>query len=147
MQKVNVYVHIWNELRSNDRFGLKGSLVDSLCFLRYYPHYYFVTILYFPRRVQGVFYSAQWRRLPRNVVAVRRQFVPHRSLDLASIASRSIHSPRLLTQIRLGFNLNPKLSTEKFARLQIFHYLCTRFLRWREYVPRKAFRKGSFWVG
>jgi hypothetical protein len=21
MQKVNVYVHIWNELRSNDRFG------------------------------------------------------------------------------------------------------------------------------
>ena len=95
MQKVNVYVHIWNELRSNDRFGLKGSLVDSLCFLRYYPHYYFVTILYFPRRVQGVFYSAQWRRLPRNVVAVRRQFIPHRSLDLASIASRSTHSPRL----------------------------------------------------
>ena len=27
MQKVNVYVHIWNELRSNDRFGINATLL------------------------------------------------------------------------------------------------------------------------
>ena len=27
MQKVNVYVHIWNELRSNDRFGINAILL------------------------------------------------------------------------------------------------------------------------
>lgn len=27
MQKVNVDVHIWNELRSNDRFGFKPKSV------------------------------------------------------------------------------------------------------------------------
>ena len=50
MQKVNVDVHIWNELRSNDRFGFKLSscirillsfLLSLPCFIQYYyAHYY-----------------------------------------------------------------------------------------------------------
>jgi hypothetical protein len=30
------------------------------------------------------------------------------------------------------------------AQSKIFHYLCNRILRWREYVLRKVFRNGSF---
>ena len=47
MQKVNVDVHIWNELRSNDQFGLNTPPI----FLQFYPlafRYQSVTILYFP---------------------------------------------------------------------------------------------------
>ena len=34
MQKVSVYIYIWNELRSNDRFGLNSvKLVYSTLFL------------------------------------------------------------------------------------------------------------------
>ena len=32
MQKVNVDVYIWNELRSNDRFGLKMNIVGWVVF-------------------------------------------------------------------------------------------------------------------
>ena len=47
MQKVNVDVHIWNELRSNDQFGLNTPTI----FPQFYPlafRYHSVTILYFP---------------------------------------------------------------------------------------------------
>ena len=43
MQKVNVDVHIWNELRSNDQFGLNTPSI----FLQFYPlafRYHSVTI-------------------------------------------------------------------------------------------------------
>ena len=38
------------------------------------------------------------------------------------------------------FTINGK----NLAQSKIIHYLCSRILRWREYVLRKAFRKGSF---
>ena len=37
-----------------------------------------------------------------------------------------------------------KIMLAILAHLHFLLYLCTRFLRWREYVLRKAFRKGSF---
>ena len=38
------------------------------------------------------------------------------------------------------FTINGK----NLAQAKIIHYLCSRILRWREYVLRKAFRNGSF---
>ena len=38
------------------------------------------------------------------------------------------------------FTINGK----NLAQSKIIHYLCSRILRWREYVLWKAFRKGSF---
>ena len=41
---------------------------------------------------------------------------------------------------RLFLQLNGK----NLAQSKIIHYLCSRILRWRKYVLRKAFRNGSF---
>ena len=57
MQKVNVDVHIWNELRSNDQFGLNTPPI----FLQFYPlafRYHSVTILYFPNSLNYMLRSA-----------------------------------------------------------------------------------------
>ena len=32
MQKVNIDVHIWNDLRSNDRFGFSSSATCRFCY-------------------------------------------------------------------------------------------------------------------
>ena len=36
------------------------------------------------------------------------------------------------------------INGQNLAQSKIIHYLCSRILRWREYVLRKAFRNGSF---
>ena len=49
-----------------------------------------------------------------------------------------------LSQLTLRTNDYFTINGKNLAQSKIIHYLCSRILRWREYVLRKAFRKGSF---
>ena len=55
MQKVNVDVYIWNELRSNDRFGLNTQHVSIVVFVGFKPSKTTKTTLY--AHVVFVYYS------------------------------------------------------------------------------------------
>ena len=63
MQKVNVDVYIWNELRSNDRFGLNTQHVGIVVFVGFKPSKTTKTTLY----AHVVFvYSSLWYFLEKS---------------------------------------------------------------------------------
>ena len=66
-------------------------------------------------------------------------FKQKQSFSLIFIYFYRDHRARIFVQIFIAVTF----STQKFAHLQIFHYLCNRILRWREICPAKSV---SQWV-